>query len=143
MNTENNKIQYKQVIALGFKRKDLGGGSVFFDEHGYDWFIASKTLVKEQGCKIVANWHPETKDIEVLYLDKKRSVISRQCFSGQHGLARYRAIQLFFCPKQKPVGYHNQKEEGFSKQTEASHTVTAKQAAERLQDFATQIKQAN
>lgn len=105
MNTENKKIQYKQVIALGFKRKDLGGDSVFFDEHGYDWFIASKTLVKERGCKIVANWHPETKDIEVLYLDKKRNVVSRQRFSGQHGLARYRAIQLFFKPRPQSVQY--------------------------------------
>lgn len=102
---KDNGIRYKQVIDLGFKRKDLGGDQVFHDQHGYDWFIASKTLVKEQGCKIIANWHPETQEIEVLYLNKKRDVISRQRFSGQHGLARYRAIQLFFKPRPQSIQY--------------------------------------
>jgi len=95
-----NKISYKQVIALGFKRKEFGNDSVFFDENGYEYFVAKQTILKTQGVKIVAYWHPETKEVELLYL-KKENVISRQKFSGQHGLARYRAILEFF--KVKPV----------------------------------------
>lgn len=95
-----NKINYKQVIALGFKRKEFGNDSVFFDQNGYEYFVAKQTILKTQGVKIVAYWHPETKEIELLYL-KKENVISRQKFSGQHGLARYRAILEFF--RVKPV----------------------------------------
>ncbi len=104
-----NKISYKQVIALGFKRKEFGNDSVFFDENGYEYFVAKQTILKTQGVKIVAYWHPETKEIELLYL-KKENVISRQKFSGQHGQARYRAILEFFKVKPVQTGTRNSRE---------------------------------
>jgi hypothetical protein len=63
-------IKYSEIIDRGFKRLDFGGDSVFFDEHGYEWFICEKLLQKLDKGKIVANWCPETKTIEVMKVVK-------------------------------------------------------------------------
>jgi hypothetical protein len=59
-------IKYKEAIDRGFKRNDLGYDSVWFNEYGYEYFIAEKQLVKLKKFEILANWHPETQTIEVM-----------------------------------------------------------------------------
>lgn len=61
-------IKYKETLDRGFKRKDLGNDSVWFDEFGYEWFITEKRLAKLGKGNITANWCPETKTIEVMRL---------------------------------------------------------------------------
>lgn len=59
-------IKYKETLDRGFKRKDLGNDSVWFDEFGYEWFITEKVISKFKIGNITANWCPETKTIEVM-----------------------------------------------------------------------------
>jgi hypothetical protein len=61
-------IKYKDTIARGFKRRDFGNDSVWFDEFGYEWFITEKRLAKLSKGNITANWCPETRTIEVMRL---------------------------------------------------------------------------
>jgi hypothetical protein len=61
-------IKYKETIDRGFKRRDFGNDSVWFDEFGYEWFITEKRLAKLSKGNITANWCPETKTIEVMRL---------------------------------------------------------------------------
>jgi hypothetical protein len=63
-------IKYSEIIDRGFKRLDFGNDSVFFNTHGYEWFICEKVLQKLDRGKIVANWCPETKTIEVMKVVK-------------------------------------------------------------------------
>jgi hypothetical protein len=59
-------IKYKEAIDRGFKRRNLGEDSVWFDEYGYEWFVAEKKLAKLRKGTITANWCPETQTIEVM-----------------------------------------------------------------------------
>lgn len=59
-------IKYKEVIDRGFKRNDLGHDSVWFDEFGYEYFIAELQLAKLKRGEILANWSPETQTIDVM-----------------------------------------------------------------------------
>jgi hypothetical protein len=59
-------IKYKEAIDRGFKRNNLGYDSVWFDEFGYEYFIAEKQLAKLKRGEILANWSPETQTIEVM-----------------------------------------------------------------------------
>lgn len=59
-------IKYKEAIERGFKRNDLGYDSVWFDEFGYEYFIAEKQLAKLKRGEILANWSPETQTIDVM-----------------------------------------------------------------------------
>ena len=61
-------IKYKETIDRGFKRRDFGNDSVWFDEFGYEWFITEKRLAKLSKGNITANWCPDTKTIEVMRL---------------------------------------------------------------------------
>ena len=61
-------ITYKETIDRGFKRRDFGNDSVWFDMYGYEWFITEKRLAKLGKGNITANWCPETKTIEVMRL---------------------------------------------------------------------------
>lgn len=61
-------IKYKETIDRGFKRRDFGNDSVWFDEFGYEWFITEKTIIKLKKGNISANWCPDTKTIEVMRL---------------------------------------------------------------------------
>jgi hypothetical protein len=61
-------IKYKETIARGFKRKNLGGDKVWFDRYGYEWFITEKRIAKLSKGNITANWCPETQTIEVMRL---------------------------------------------------------------------------
>lgn len=61
-------ITYKETIDRGFKRLDLGGDAVWFNQYGYEWFLTEKKLAKLGKGNITANWCPETKTIEVMRL---------------------------------------------------------------------------
>jgi hypothetical protein len=61
-------IKYKETIDRGFKRKNLGGDEVWFDQYGYEWFITEKRIAKLSKGNITANWCPETQTIEVMRL---------------------------------------------------------------------------
>jgi hypothetical protein len=73
-------IKYKDTIARGFKRRDFGNDSVWFDQYGYEWFITEKRLAKLAKGNITANWCPETQTIEVMRLIDGR-IMERQSFS--------------------------------------------------------------
>lgn len=63
-------IDYKEVIDRNFKRLEIGGDSVYFNTFGYEWFICEKTIQKLDRGKIVANWCPETRTIEIMKVVK-------------------------------------------------------------------------
>lgn len=64
-------IKYKEVIGRGFKRIELGNDSVWYDNHGYNWFLCEKVLAKLKGDEqIIANWCPEDMAIELLRIKK-------------------------------------------------------------------------
>lgn len=64
-------IKYAEVIERGFKRVELGGDSVWFNEHGYEWFLCKKVLAKLKGDEqIIANWCPEDMGIDLLRVKK-------------------------------------------------------------------------
>jgi hypothetical protein len=65
------KINYKDIIALGFKRQDEND-SVFYDENGYDWFIVTKRISKS----FYMNWDCETHFVELIR-EKKGDILNR------------------------------------------------------------------
>lgn len=67
-----HQINYKEVIDLGFKRKDLGNDSVFFNQYGFEWFIVIMKLKKG----IYAEWDCTTKEVELVHYEKE-NVIGR------------------------------------------------------------------
>ena len=62
-------ITYNETIERGFKRHDLGGDSVWFDKHGYEWFITQRTLFKNKKQEIIADWCPEEMAINIQRID--------------------------------------------------------------------------
>src|SRR5690554_6700576 len=56
------QIKYKDVMDLGFKRKDLGDDEIFFNKFGFNWFIV--TLKLKKGIK--AEWNCETRKVELV-----------------------------------------------------------------------------
>jgi hypothetical protein len=72
-------IKYKETIDRGFKRKNLGGDKVWFDQYGYEWFVTEKRIAKLSKGNITANWCPETQTIEVMRLIDNQ-VVGRKSF---------------------------------------------------------------
>jgi len=72
-------IKYKETIDRGFKRKNLGGDKVWFDQYGYEWFVTEKRIAKLSKGNITANWCPETQTIEVMRLIDNQ-VVARKSF---------------------------------------------------------------
>jgi len=66
-----NKIDYKTVIDLGFEREDQTD-SVFYNEHGFNWFIVTKKLLSK---KIKLDWDCNTHEVKMIRLDKKKNII--------------------------------------------------------------------
>lgn len=65
---EEAKIDYQDLIDLGFKRTDHSD-SVYYRRHGVDWFIVEMKLSK-RWC---IDWDQETRQC-TLYRHKKGSV---------------------------------------------------------------------
>ena len=58
---KQEKINYQDVMDLGFKRKDEHD-PVFVKQNGYDWFIVTKKLAKG----IYLDWDSETKFVQLI-----------------------------------------------------------------------------
>lgn len=90
-------IKYDETIQVGFERKNLGNDNVWFKEFGYEWFITEKIILKKGKFKIIANWCPDVKKIDVLHVQEAR-VIARRIFND---IESYKEFESFFIPKPK------------------------------------------
>lgn len=61
---EQQPINYKDVIDLGFERKNETD-DVFFNEYGFKWFIVEMILTKH----ILASWDCNSRLVELLRVD--------------------------------------------------------------------------
>ena len=66
-----NKIDYKTVIDLGFEREDQTD-SVFYNEHGFNWFIVTKKLLSK---KIKLDWDCNTRTVTLKRIDKNHNIV--------------------------------------------------------------------
>lgn len=74
-------IKYKEAIDLGFKRVD-GRDTVFENTYGYEYFFLEKYLLKaKKGVHILANWNPESMDIDLMKCDKDGNILSQLNFT--------------------------------------------------------------
>ena len=65
------KIDYDEVIKLGFKRENCND-DVFFRTYGYDWFIV------QLKCKdIVFDWDSTTMQVQMIRYDSKKESANR------------------------------------------------------------------
>lgn len=75
MNSKNqDRINFRTVIDLGFKVDRSPSDAVFFDRNGYEYFIVYKDYFKG---KISIDWDCETRTCEMRRLDKEGNVLSR------------------------------------------------------------------
>lgn len=86
-------ISYKQVIDRKFKRLDLGGDSVWFDIHGYEWFMCQKILFKAKKESIYASWQPDDLNVIVQRVTKDGSVKATISFGSIEEYDNY--VKLF------------------------------------------------
>lgn len=56
-----DKLEYKDVIALGFKKDTTPIDEVFYNRHGFEYFIVSKSLNK----KLSMDWDIITHNINL------------------------------------------------------------------------------
>lgn len=56
-----DKLEYKDVIALGFKKDTTPIDEVFYNRHGFEYFIVSKSLNK----KLLMDWDIITHNINL------------------------------------------------------------------------------
>ncbi|WP_422858787.1 hypothetical protein ACOKFD_15720 [Flagellimonas sp. S174] len=81
---EESEIRYKDVIDLGFIRKN-SNDNVFISEYGYDWFWCEKKLYK----KISAVWDCETHKVEIRMNADEGRIIARHEVSGLNELKNW------------------------------------------------------
>jgi len=86
------KINYQDVIELGFKRKNMND-HIFEQQNGYGWFLVTMKLYKG----IVAEWSCETRTVEIVRY-KKNDVQQRLQVSNLQNLKNH--IE-FFTKKRK------------------------------------------
>ena len=70
--TEQQPINYKDVIALGFLRQQETD-HVFFNQYGFDWFIVDMKLQK--GLR--ASWDCNSRLVELIRYDKEQTILGR------------------------------------------------------------------
>ena len=87
-------IKYKETTDIGFKRRDFGNDSVWFNEFGYDWFITEKLIIKKGKFEIIANWNPNMMEIEVMHIQNE-IVVARMFFND---IEIYKSFESFFIP---------------------------------------------
>ena len=66
------KINYKDVMDLGFEREPFGPDSVYFNEYGYQPFLVTKKLHKN----FIAEWDCADHTVEIVKY-KKYNVLAR------------------------------------------------------------------
>lgn len=82
---------YKTVMDLGFERMESHDG-VWFDRHGYDYFIVYKDLPGN----FQLEWHPKERTIRLLNLEGKGKIVSHMKVTSRGQLHR---ILDFLDPK--------------------------------------------
>jgi hypothetical protein len=66
------KINYQDVIDLGFKRSDESD-NIFFKQNGFDWFLVTRNLTK----RIYLDWDCETHLVQMIRVDKEQTIKGR------------------------------------------------------------------
>jgi len=87
---KQDTIKYKDVIELGFKRKELDD-DVFVSQHGYGWFIVTKKLSKT----LYLDWDCADRTV-TLIRNKKSNILSRLPIKNLDNL---KDINSFFTDK--------------------------------------------
>ena len=64
---EQEKINYKEVMDLGFTEEFIGD-DIYFKEHGFEYSIITKKLTK----KVSLDWVKDTKLCEMVRVDNNR-----------------------------------------------------------------------
>lgn len=71
------KINYKDVMDLGFEREDIND-SIFFDQNGYNYFIVNKKLIESTaGETIELEWDSQTKQVTIHRYDSEANRLSK------------------------------------------------------------------
>ena len=71
---KKKEIWYKDVIALGFKRK-IDHDDIYFDQYGYDYFRVEMKLSKKR----YLDWDPVTRKVELIkWKPKDGSIFDRR-----------------------------------------------------------------
>lgn len=68
---KQEKIDYSDVIDLGFKRYDHSD-TVFFNRHGYNYFRVELELTKH----IYLDWEIETRTVKMVRCNKESDVLA-------------------------------------------------------------------
>lgn len=69
---KQEKINYQDVIDLGFERQDESD-PVFFKQNGYDWFIVTLEVSK----KLYFDWDSESKTVQMIRTSKDENIKAR------------------------------------------------------------------
>ena len=64
-----NKIDYKTVMDLDFKRTDQKD-KIFYNKYGFNWFIVTKKLTK----RIYLDWDCTTRTVTFKRIDKDYNI---------------------------------------------------------------------
>lgn len=90
---EQQKIQYHEIMALGFT-EEFHNDTVYFNQYGYQWAIIEKQLTS----KIFLNWEKESQLCEMIRINNKRdcSIMARMPIKD---LAHLNEIIDFFIDK--------------------------------------------
>jgi hypothetical protein len=86
-------IQYKEVKDRGFKRLDLGGDDVWFNIHGYEWFMCEKVLFKGKTESICASWQPDDMNVLIQRVTKDGNIKATVSFESIEEYDNY--VKLF------------------------------------------------
>jgi hypothetical protein len=70
MNTEENQIDYSDIMELGFTEKKVND-IIYFDKCGYEYSIIQKRLTK----KIYLEWKKETRICKIVRLKSVKTGI--------------------------------------------------------------------
>lgn len=71
---KQKEIDYSVLVELEFKVERDTNDKVFFNQHGYEWFIVSKKYMKGRIC---IDWDSTTRTCELRKIDKEGWVKSR------------------------------------------------------------------
>jgi hypothetical protein len=66
------KIDYKDVIELGFERESAADG-IWLNKFGYEYFIVHKRISKS----IQFDWDIKLRKVQIITLDEKQNILNR------------------------------------------------------------------
>ena len=68
---QQQRVNYKDILALGFKETTCDSDSVYFDQHGFHYSIVCLKLAK----KVFLYWNKATGFVELTVIGKDHAVI--------------------------------------------------------------------